>query len=384
MKSKKNNIEKYFPYASIIILTLYVISENKFSIYDNDLSTSITQFLLLISSMGLGFLFHILVHESGHLIFGLLSSYKFSSFRVLSFLFVKRNGKIKIERLSVAGTAGQCLMTPEDKDLGLSSALVYLLGGGLLNIIVSIALMFIHYKYFAGTAFTVLSRSVYAVGFYVAITNLIPINFSQIPTDGNNCLLLWRDRNAVRILNETLVVQDYITRGYTYTDIPNNFLYFNDKYDYNIPIYTGSLIFYHAYLLEKESYQEAYLLDKKVESNYPNMIDSYKDYFKYDLLFFDILKLENIEFLKEKYRNVETLLKQTRNSIIYLRIQYAYHSLVNKNINEGKKIEKQFFRILKVVPFEADIKIENQLFNLIKKKIHETSEITKQDDNYHK
>lgn len=66
----------------------------------------------LVLGMYIALFFHILIHEGGHLVFGLLTGYQFSSFRVASFIWVKENGKLKLKRLRLAGTAGQCLMGP--------------------------------------------------------------------------------------------------------------------------------------------------------------------------------------------------------------------------------------------------------------------------------
>ena len=82
--------------------------------YGADMSLS----RLLLSLVGLfvgmyaAMFFHMIVHEAGHLVFGLLTGYKFSSFRILSFLWQKEDDGLKLKRLKVAGTAGQCLMAP--------------------------------------------------------------------------------------------------------------------------------------------------------------------------------------------------------------------------------------------------------------------------------
>ena len=57
--------------------------------------------LFLITGV-IAFVLHIIVHEAGHLFLGLLSGYKFISFRVFDFKIMKdENGKFKIryERL---------------------------------------------------------------------------------------------------------------------------------------------------------------------------------------------------------------------------------------------------------------------------------------------
>lgn len=43
----------------------------------------------------------IIIHESGHLVMGLLTGYRFSSFRISSFLLQKDNGKLKLRRFDI-------------------------------------------------------------------------------------------------------------------------------------------------------------------------------------------------------------------------------------------------------------------------------------------
>ena len=93
----------------------------------------------------LGFLFigiyiviflQIVIHEAGHLFFGLLSGYDFSSFRVGNFMWVNENGKIKLKRMSIVGTGGQCLMSPPEINTNEKFPFVlYNLGGSIMNII---------------------------------------------------------------------------------------------------------------------------------------------------------------------------------------------------------------------------------------------------------
>ena len=56
----------------------------------------------------------IIIHESGHLLFGLLTGYRFVSFRVFSFMILKEGGQLRLRHLNLAGTGGQCLMDAPD------------------------------------------------------------------------------------------------------------------------------------------------------------------------------------------------------------------------------------------------------------------------------
>ena len=69
--------------------------------------------LLLIAGVVV-FILQVIIHEAGHLVFGLLSGYKFISFRVFDFKIIKDgNGKLKIRFERLAGTGGQCLKSNE-------------------------------------------------------------------------------------------------------------------------------------------------------------------------------------------------------------------------------------------------------------------------------
>ena len=52
------------------------------------------------------------IHEGGHLICGLLTGYRFVSFRAGRFICYRRQGKLRIGRYQIAGTGGQCLLGP--------------------------------------------------------------------------------------------------------------------------------------------------------------------------------------------------------------------------------------------------------------------------------
>ena len=63
--------------------------------------------------LGLVFIFIlVIIHEGGHLLFGLMTGWKYVSFRIGCFTLVKQDNKLKFKKTTVAGTAGQCLMSP--------------------------------------------------------------------------------------------------------------------------------------------------------------------------------------------------------------------------------------------------------------------------------
>ena len=127
--------------------------------------------LFLITGV-IAFVLHIIVHEAGHLFFGLLSGYKFISFRVFDFKIMKdENGKFKIRYERLAGTGGQYLMRAPKYIEGEFKYKLYLLGGVTFNLVFSIIFWLILPSYY-----TLLFA---LIGFALAFLNLIPMGFND-------------------------------------------------------------------------------------------------------------------------------------------------------------------------------------------------------------
>ena len=127
--------------------------------------------LFLITGV-IAFVLHIVVHEAGHLFFGLLSGYKFISFRVFDFKIMKdENGKFKIRYERLAGTGGQCLMRAPEYIEGKFKYKLYLLGGVMFNLVFSIIFWLVLPSYY-----TLLFA---LIGFTLAFLNLIPMGFND-------------------------------------------------------------------------------------------------------------------------------------------------------------------------------------------------------------
>ena len=127
--------------------------------------------LFLITGV-ISFILHIIVHEAGHLFFGLLSGDKFISFRVFDFKIIKdENEKLKIRFERLAGTGGQCLMRAPEYIEGKFKYKLYLLGGVTFNLVFSIVFWLVLPSYY-----TLLFA---LIGFTLAFLNLIPMGFND-------------------------------------------------------------------------------------------------------------------------------------------------------------------------------------------------------------
>ena len=164
----------------------------------------------IVSVFAGGFL-QVVAHEAGHLVCGLISGYKFVSFRVLNFTLLKEDNKFKVKEFSLSGTGGQCLLCPPDRPVEKIPTILYELGGVLFNLLLSaiciaIAKWCSHNEYFSLALFITA-----CIGVIMALLNGIPMKLSGFPNDGYGALHLKGDLRAksalLNILRANALVQ---------------------------------------------------------------------------------------------------------------------------------------------------------------------------------
>ena len=112
------------------ITTVYSSIANKFSLQ------TVAEILWMLIAVLIAFILHIILHEGGHLVTGLLTGYRFVSFRFLNFTLINKDGRLQWRNFELAGTGGQCLMAPPDKPLEEINTRWYNAGGVLANILI--------------------------------------------------------------------------------------------------------------------------------------------------------------------------------------------------------------------------------------------------------
>jgi len=209
---------------------------------------SIFLFTIFISVI-ISFYLHIIIHEGGHYIFGKLTGYKFTSFRIGSITFIKEDDKIKIKKFSIAGTGGQCLMEPPEYKEEKFPFILYNLGGGLLNIVVSI-ISLILYTFAKSVYFSGFLICLIGIGVILAIINIVPLRVGGVANDGYNIILLKRDKNSRYAFYRQLKVNALLAKGTRIKDMPEEWFNLPEGADLNNPYY-GSSCMYEGKLLSR-------------------------------------------------------------------------------------------------------------------------------------
>lgn len=308
-----------------------------------------------------------IIHESGHLIFGLITGYKFVSFRIGHFMFIKEKGRLKIKLYNVVGTAGQCLMMPPQWNEKIPYRL-YNLGGCIMN---AATALFALAAYFAAGAegFFALCMAMLAVmGLSMALTNGIPMRVGGISNDGMNAALLGKKENTLRAFWLQLYVNGLIAKGERYRNMPREWFRLPEGEELSDPICCTMGVMLYNFCFDMHEFDEAeqtinYML------NAPGLLDVEKNELLCELLFLRVLRgapKEEIDSLLTP--KLDKYIKATANYVSRRRLAYAYQLLYLKNYSTAQKCLEVFERTAATYPYSAETENEREIIEIVKQK----------------
>ncbi len=240
----------------VVLFTDTTWSEYIQKYYSIDISEGLAVFFVAICSLIVSLLIIIPIHELGHLVCGLLTGYKFVSFRIFNWTFIKIDGKIRIKKFAIAGTGGQCLLTPPDLPLEKIPTGWYNFGGVLANII--LLLIVIPFFFLDLNPFVVEALAVFAmIDTIMILMNGIPMQAGGIGNDGYNIKLLKNNllskQGIVNQLRANALIQD----GIRPKDMPDA-LFSNPKdINYKNSLEVSIPLMYTSRMIDNFQYEDA-------------------------------------------------------------------------------------------------------------------------------
>lgn len=313
----------------------------------------------------------IILHEGGHLVFGLLTGYRFSSFRIGSFMIVKTEGKVKFKLHSVAGTGGQCLLSPPDMKDGKMPYVLYNLGGVISNILFA--------SVFALIAFLT-KDSVYAAGLFVTlslinftlgISNGIPFSTPSVDNDGKNAISLGKNPEALRALFIQLKINSETADGKRLSEMPDEWFHLPKKSELDNPLVASIITFRTNRLMDMKDFEAA-----------EKLIEEYKNEAALPGIYKVLMTLDQITLKAisgDEYQNIASLFTKDVHKIMaamknfpsVIRTKYVFALLVEGNPAGAKAMLDSFEKISKTYPYPVDITAERELMDIAKQKFEE-------------
>ncbi|OLS02329.1 hypothetical protein [Tissierella creatinophila] len=325
-------------------------------------------FILLI--IVLGYLVHIIIHEAGHLVFGLLTGYKFVSFRIGSFTLIREDGMFKWKRFNIPGTAGQCLMMPPEKKDGKFPFVIYNLGGVFMNsIFVAIGIiiaMAIKELNLINLIFILTNIA----GIIVVVTNGIPMKIGGVANDGHNVISMIKDRHARDSFHLQLKVNGLLTEGMRMKDMAYEELKLPEGLDYRRPINFSRIFLVYNYHLDKMDFEKAREVLEFGSKYVDDTILVYKMEFAAEKLFLEIIGECDERKIDTIYsKNLKKYIKASKFMISKKRVMMAYEGLYKEKRESALVYLQELKKLSKMYPIKGEAKMEIMLANFIEKEL---------------
>lgn len=199
----------------------------------------------------------ILVHEAGHLVCGLLTGYKFVSFRIFNWVIIRRGDTFVTRRFSVAGTGGQCLLSPPDLPFDMIPTVWYNAGGVLANLAllaaVSLLLIFIDNPYAIECMVVFLVTDL-----IIVLINGIPMKAGGVQNDAYNIIHLDNSELGKRSFVLQLRTNALIQEGVRPKDMPDRWFEWTTAIDFSNAPEVAVPLMHASRLIDMMEWEEAY------------------------------------------------------------------------------------------------------------------------------
>lgn len=321
----------------------------------------------LLISMYIAFFVQVVIHEAGHLVFGKLSGYTFSSFRVFSFMWIKEKNKIRFRRLSLAGTGGQCLMVPPDMNDGKIPVVLYNMGGSIMNILVSL-LFLVLFALTAEEPYLSLVMLISAVvGFAFAIMNGVPMRLGTMDNDGYNAFALRKNSDAMRGFWVQLRANEQIASGVRLKDMPEAWFVVPSDAEMKNSMVAVIGVFACNRLIDEHRFEDADQLMAHLLDIDSGIVGLHRNLLICDRLFCELIgenKSDTVEALRSEEQ--QKFMKSMKNFPSVLRSQYTYALLAKKDFKQANEVETQLEKCAKSYPYPSEIQAERELIEIAK------------------
>ena len=324
-------------------------------------------FIPLLLSVYAALLLQIVIHEAGHLVFGLATGYQFVSFRIWSLMWVKKDGKLLFKRMSLAGTGGQCLMSPPDLVDGKMPVLLYNFGGAIMNLIASAVFLTASFLFPAVSFFTVFFRILALIGIAFAFMNGVPLHLGPADNDGANALALMRNEEAVRAFWLQLKANAEASSGRRLRDMPDDWFTVPDDSAMNNSMIAATGVLACSRLMDEHRFAEADGLMEHMLSIESRIVPLHRSVMVCDRIFLELIGGNDPDKLNSLLtKEQKKMMKASETAPSVLRTEYAYALLAEQDTEKAKQLEAKFDRIASAYPYSGELSGEKEFMQIIR------------------
>lgn len=311
----------------------------------------------------------LILHEGGHLVCGLLTGYRFVSFRIGSWMVQRENGRLRWHRYTLAGTGGQCLLAPPKITDGKMPYKIYNLGGALTNLLFALLSGLLAIKYSDIWAAKVFFEMTALVGVGMALTNGIPLRAQGIANDGANARDLGKDPAALQAFWVQLSMNAKQADGVALRDMPEEWFALPAEGLDNILVATQAVLHANRLMDEQRFAETAQAIDE-LEAQETAILPLHRNLLLCDRLTCALLTGEEPQPWLDRWngKEMQAFRRQMRNFLCVLRTEYLAALLAEKDAAKAETFRARFEKQAKTYPYAAEAASERALLELSKTK----------------
>lgn len=301
---------------------------NGFLLYSSSLWGYIVQYAVMLMLLLVILFLHTTIHEVGHLVCGLLTGYRFCSYRIKNVMLIRIKGAYKLKRYALPGALEQCIMAPPDMVDGKMPYMLYYLGGGLFNLLLSIVGFTGALFCKEGSGMLLFCMVLGIIGIAYALVNLIPMELSEGNNDGYNIRAIRKHPEEKRALWIQMKVMEQLTEGVRLKDMPEEWftLPSDEAMQSSICSVLGALAC--SRLVDSMELQEADDLMKRMLEMETGMPRFYKNLLLEDRIYCELVGENSLQNLLELKCGQQAMFEaDMAHSPYIIRVRYAYNLL---------------------------------------------------------
>ena len=289
-----------------------------------------------------GFL-QIILHEGGHLVFGLLTGYQFVSFNVFGFIWQKGpDGKLHAGRIQIAGAGGQCLMAPPAYNGGNFPFVLYNLGGVLINLAMAAICALLAWA-IPVTWLRILLAMQVLVGVAFALMNGLPIPMAAIQNDGKNLLCIRKDETARRAFWVQMSIAAELAGGTRLKSMPDEWFAAFPEEAMDNPIVTAVAVMNTSRLMDELDFANAEKEIRALLARKKGVLGLYKTTMGCDGAVCELIAGRPADLTESlSSKESQQIMKAMKDHPTMLRTQYAVALLKDRDVSKAEKLLAAF------------------------------------------
>jgi len=356
-------MNKKFLVIAIIVGALLGFLAGMLNIQLSDFGLSFEGLLITLVSFVVLMVLHIALHEAGHLIAGLMSGYKFVSYRLMNLMWMKHeDGTIRLHKFSLAGTGGQCLMSPPGDMDDVYPVIFYNLGGPLMNLLLALV-AFLVLRMTSSQAIKNIAVDGIFIGLVFAFMNGVPARSMGINNDGLNALELTRSPGARKAFWVQLHVCEAQSFGKRLKDMPEEWFAPDPADDLTNSLVASRMVFRENLLMDRHHFDEAEALAGDLMDSEAGVPGIYQGLLKCDMITTSLLSGKDCDNLADD--GLTKILKSMNTLPQVVRTSYAIALLKDRDTQKAAACKRAFEALASTYPYASDLASEREIIALI-------------------